>query len=73
MNEQSESAASQSEDENDAKSHDENHEEIEPAEVNIAKQSLLKQIATFKMIPENKCANGKSLPKESRIKSLNEI
>ena len=66
-------AASQSKDEDYDNSHNKNHEEIEPADVNISKQLLLEKIATFKMIHENKCADGKSSSNESRIKSLNEI
>ena len=40
LDEQSDSAASQSEDENQDNDHNENHEEFEPAEVNMAKQSI---------------------------------
>ena len=39
----------------------------------MTKQSLLEKMAIFKMILENKCADGKSWLNESRIKSLNEI
>ena len=66
MDEQSNSAASQSEDENYDDGHSKNHKKIEPAEVNMAKQVLMEKIATFKMIHENKCADGKSLSNESR-------
>ena len=69
MDEQSDSAASQSEDEN----YDHGHKKINPAEVNVAKQLLLEKIASFKMINENKCAHGKSSSNESRMESLNKI
>ena len=41
--------------------------------VNASKQLLLEKIATFKMIHENKCENGKSSSNKTRIKSLTEI
>ena len=50
-----------------------NHEKIDQAEMNEAKQLLLEKMATFKMIHENKGADGKALSKETRMKSLNEI
>ena len=73
MDEQSDSAASQNEDENHDNSHNENHKKLDPAVVNVAKQLLLEKVATFKMIHENKCADGESSSNESRMESLNEI
>ena len=43
MDEQSDSAASQIEDENYDNNHNKNHKKIEPAEVNVAKQLLLEK------------------------------
>ena len=40
---------------------------MDPEEVNVAKQSLLEKIAIFKMIHENKCADGKSFSNETRM------
>ena len=73
MVEQSDSAASQNENENYDNSRNENYKEIESEAVNRSKQLLLQKIAIFKMIHENKCADGKSSSIESRIKSLNEF
>ena len=67
------SEASQSEDENYDNSHEENQKKIEPAEVNVAKKSLLQKMVIFKMIHENKYADGKSSSNESKMESLNEI
>ena len=73
MDEQSDLPASQNEDANYDNSHNKNHEKIEPAEINMAKQLLLEKIAIFKKIHENKCADEKSTSNESRMESLNEI
>ena len=67
MNEQSDSAASQSEVENHDNSQNENHKKIDPAKVNETKQLLLEQIAIFKMIRENKCADGKAMSNDTRM------
>ena len=73
MDEQSGSATSQSEDENYDSSHNKNYKRIDPAEVNMAKQLLLEKIMIFKMIHENRCADGKSSSNEVRMESLKEI
>ena len=50
-----------------------NHKKIDPAEINKAKQLLLEKMATFKMMHENKGADGKALSKKTRMESLSEI
>ena len=73
INEQSNSAASQSEDKNYDSSQNENHEKIDPAEVNNAKQLLLEKMTIFKLTHENECADGKASSNETRMESSNEI
>ena len=75
LDEQSDSAASQSEDENhdDNPYHKKNHEEIDSSDVNTSKQLLLEKKAIFKMNHENKCAYAKSTSSKSWVESLNEI
>ena len=73
MDEQWDSAASQSEDENHDNNHNEDPKEIESPDINTSKQLLLERMAMFKMIHQNGCADGKSSSGKSRIKSLNEF
>ena len=67
IQEQSNSAVSQSEDDDCDDNHNKKRTEIDSSNLNASKQLLLDEIAIFKMTHENKCEDGKALSSKTRI------